>query len=64
MHVSNEMSIIRRNGSQLVNWFGCFPGCPTDGLDKRSLLGNCGQHLALLLTGPATDIGRVITAVS
>jgi hypothetical protein len=61
MQVSNEISMIRRNDSQLVNLFGWLPGCPAGGLDKRSLLGSCGQHFALLLTGPATDMGRVIT---
>ena len=44
--------MIRRNDSQPVNLFGWLPGCPAGGLDKRSLLGSCGQHLALLLTGP------------
>jgi hypothetical protein len=49
--------MIRRNDSQPVNLFGWLPGCLAGGLDKRSLLGSCGQHLALLLTGPATDMG-------
>jgi hypothetical protein len=57
--------MIRRNDSHPVNLFGWLPGCPADGLDKRSLLGSCGQHLALLLTGPRyRHGGRVITAVS
>ena len=56
--------MIRRNDSQPVNLFGWLPGCPAGGLDKRSLLGSCGQHFALLLTGPATDMGACDHAVS
>ena len=51
----------RQPAGELVRW---LPGCPAGGLDKRSLLGSCGQHFALLLTGPATDMGACDQAVS